>query len=226
MSHYIIKSQFWHDRVNVLKQRGLSPLTAIDIGANVGEWYEDFKSFFPHANVLSVEANPQFEEVLKSKNPNSKIMLLGREMNDDGVEFYINPETGNDVGASIYREATEWGSNAKPVILPMATLDSLNQRFDWIKIDVQGAEMDVLEGGGQTLQYAMIVELELSTMRYNQGAPLAGEVISWMWESGFELFDLTEHIYVEENEDGIHKLAQLNVLFLNRKYGHLLNITG
>ena len=116
MSHYIIKSQFWHDRVNVLKQRGLSPLTAIDIGANVGEWYQDFKQHFPHANVLSVEANPQFEEVLKSKNPNSKIMLLGREMNDDGVEFYINPETGNDVGTSIYREATEWGSNAKPVV--------------------------------------------------------------------------------------------------------------
>jgi hypothetical protein len=52
MSHYIIKSQFWHDRVNVLKKRGISPLTAIDIGANVGEWYKDFKQIFPHANVL------------------------------------------------------------------------------------------------------------------------------------------------------------------------------
>jgi hypothetical protein len=108
----------------------------------------------------------------------------------------------------------------------MVTLDSLEQRFDWIKADVQGAELDVLEGGEQTLQYAMVVELELSTMRYNQGAPLAGEVIRWMWESGFELFDLTEHIYVEENKDGIHKLAQLNVFFLNRKYGHLLDIKG
>jgi hypothetical protein len=142
------------------------------------------------------------------------------------VEFYINPDTGNDVGASIYKEATQWGNNSTPVILPMATLDSLNQRFDWIKVDVQGAEMDVLAGGKETLQHAMIVELELSTMRYNQGAPLAGEVITWMWRSGFELFDLTEHIYVEENEDGIHKLAQLNVLFLNRKYSHLLDIKG
>jgi len=225
MSHYVIKSHFGHDRILNLKQRGISPLTAVDIGANVGEWYEDFKSFFPHANVLSVEANPQFEAELTSKNPNSKIMLLGRE-NNDGVEFYINPETDNDVGASIYREATQWGNNSTPVILPMATLDSLTQRFDWIKVDVQGAEMDVLAGGKETLQHAMIVELELSTMRYNQGAPLAGEVITWMWRSGFELFDLTEHIYVEENEDGIHKLAQLNVLFLNRKYSHLLDIKG
>ena len=226
MSHYIIKSQFWHDRVNVLKKRGISPLTAIDIGANVGEWYKDFKQIFPHANVLSVEANPQFEAELKSVNPNSLITLMGRENNDMGVEFYINPDAGNDVGASIYREATTWGDKAMPTMMPMVTLDSLEQRFDWIKADVQGAELDVLEGGGMTLQYAMIVELELSTMRYNQGAPLAGEVIRWMWESGFELFDLTEHIYVEENKDGIHKLAQLNVFFLNRKYGHLLDIKG
>jgi 3'-phosphoadenosine 5'-phosphosulfate (PAPS) 3'-phosphatase len=90
MSHYIIKSQFWHDRVNVLKKRGISPLTAIDIGANVGEWYKDFKQHFPHANVLSVEANPQFEAELKSVNPNSLITLMGRENNDMGVEFYIN----------------------------------------------------------------------------------------------------------------------------------------
>jgi len=226
MSHYITRSQFWHDRVNVLKNRGISPLTAIDIGANVGEWYKDFKQIFPHANVLSVEANPQFEAELKSVNPNSLIALMGRENNDFGVEFYINPDTSNDVGASIYRETTTWGDRATSVMMPMVTLDSLEQRFDWIKVDVQGAELDVLMGGGRTLQYAMVVELELSTMRYNQGAPLAGEVISWMWESGFELFDLTEHMYVVENGDNIPKLAQLNVLFLNRKYGHLLDIKG
>lgn len=226
MSHYITRSQFWHDRVNVLKNRGISPLTAIDIGANVGEWYKDFKQIFPHANVLSVEANPQFEAELKSVNPSSLIALMGRENNDAGVEFYINPDTSNDVGASIYRETTTWGDRATSVMMPMVTLDSLEQRFDWIKVDVQGAELDVLMGGGRTLQYAMVVELELSTMRYNQGAPLAGEVISWMWESGFELFDLTEHMYVVENGDNIPKLAQLNVLFLNRKYGHLLDIKG
>lgn len=225
MSHKIYKSQFWDIRINTLKNRGLSPLTAIDIGANVGEWYEDFKRYFPNANVLSVEANPQLEAELKSRNPNSKIMLLGREMKD-GVEFYINPDTDNDVGASMYREATQWGNNATAINLPMATLDSLKKRFDWIKMDVQGAELDVLKGGLETLQHAMVVELELSVMKYNEGAPSASNIISWMWAKGFELLDITEHMYIEENEDGNHKLAQINVLFLNDKYGHLLDVIG
>jgi len=102
----------------------------------------------------------------------------------------------------------------------------LNQKFDWIKMDVQGAELDALKGGVKTLEKAMVVELELSLMKFNRNAPLASEVITWMYLNGFELFDLTEHIYVEENEDGIHKLMQLNVLFLNRNYHHLLDMKG
>lgn len=226
MSHFITKSNFWKPRVEELKKRGISPLTAIDIGANVGEWYRDFKEIFPNANVLSVEANPQFETELKSVNPNSLITLMGKENNSDGVEIYVNPDTNNDVGASIYREATQWGQNSKPIKMPMVTLDSLNKKFDWIKMDVQGAELDVLMGGVNTLAKAMIVELELSIMRYNEGAPIASEVISWLWMNGFELYDITEHMYIEENGDGVTKMMQLNVLFLNREYGHLLDVIG
>jgi hypothetical protein len=142
------------------------------------------------------------------------------------VEIYVNPDTDNDVGASIYRETTQWGMNAQPIKIPMVTLDSLDMRFDWIKMDVQGAELDVLKGGIETLSKAMIVELELSLMRYNEGAPLASEIITWMWLNGFEMFEVTEIMYLEENEDGNNKTFQMNVLFLNRDYGHLLDVIG
>ena len=111
-------------------------------------------------------------------------------------------------------------------MLPMITLDSLEQQYDWIKIDVQGAELDVLMGGIETMKQAIIIELELSVMRYNQNSPIASEVIHWMWESGFEMLDITEHIYIEENNDGVRKLAQFNALFLNDKYSHLLDVKG
>ena len=225
MSHAIYHSYFWDSRIEVLKNRGISPLTAIDIGANIGEWAVDFKRHFPNVNVLSVEANIQLEQQLKANNPNYLITLLGREIND-GVKFYINPGTDNDTGASIYRETTQWGNNAMEITLPMTTLDSLGKRFDWIKIDVQGAELDVLNGGYETMKHAMVIELELSVMQYNKNSPSASEVIHWMWESGFEMLDITEHIYIEENNDGVHKLAQFNALFLNNKYSHLLDIQG
>ena len=225
MSHQIYNSYFWDSRIEALKNRGISPLTAIDIGANIGEWAVDFKRHFPNANVLSVEENPQLEHQLKANNPNYLITLLGREINDK-VKFYINPGTDNDTGASIYRETTQWGNNAMEITLPMTTLDSLGKRFDWIKIDVQGAELDVLNGGYETMKHAMVIELELSVMQYNKNSPSVSEVIHWMWESGFEMLDITEHIYIEENNDGVHKLAQFNALFLNDKYSHLLDIQG
>jgi len=226
MSHVIKQTNFWKERIGHLKKRGISPLTAIDIGANVGQWYKTFSKMYPSANVLSVEANPQCEEELKSVNPNSLITLMGRENNDAGVEFYINPGNKTDVGASIYREATQWGDRAMGVTIPMRTLDSLNKQFDWIKMDVQGAELDVLKGGIETISRAVILELELGTMRFNSGSPMASEVIVWLWVNGFELFDLTEHMFIEENKDGVDKLVQLNCLFLNRRYEHLLDVTG
>lgn len=225
MSHRIYKSEFWEQKIQTLKDRGISPLTAIDIGANIGEWCVNFKSYFPNAEVLSIEANTQFESELKQNNPNYLISLMG-DSNKDGVEFYINPNTNNDVGGSIYKESTQWSNDSFPVKLPMITLDSLGKRFDWVKMDVQGAELDVLMGGINTILNSVIIELELSIMQYNQGAPSASEVISWLWGHGFELFDITEHIYIEENDDDIHKLAQINVLFLNSQYSHLLKITG
>ena len=226
MSHKIYNSYFWDDRIQTLKNRGISPLTAVDIGANVGQWCSNFKKHFPNADVLSVEANPQCEAELKSINPNYLITLLGREKNSDGVKFYINPDTNTDVGASIYRETTQWGNNAVEITLPMITLDSLDKRFDWIKLDVQGAELDVLMGGLETMKHAMVIELELSVMRYNENSPSASETISWMWNNGFELLDITEHIYIEENDDGVRKLAQFNALFLNDKYLHMMDIKG
>lgn len=225
MSHIIHGSKFFTDRLNRIKQRGISPLTAIDIGANTGQWYNEFSEVFPNTNILSIEANPNNEKQLKLNNPNSLITLMGRE-NNSNVDFYISNNTDNDVGASIYREATQYGNDSYSISLPMITLDSLNKRFDWIKLDVQGAELDVLESGLDTLHNAIIVELELSIMKYNHGAPLASEIISWMWNNGFEMYDITELAYIEENNDGIRKLVQTNTLFLNNKYSHLLEIKG
>ena len=223
MGHQIYNSKFLINRLETIKSRGIEIKTAIDIGANNGQWCSEFKSVFTNTEVLSIEAQQGCAELLSKTNPNYKICLMGRE-NNDGIKFYHTSH--DDVGASIYQESTQWGQNSQWTMLPMITLDSLEQQYDWIKIDVQGAELDVLMGGIETMKQAMVIELELSVMRYNENSPSASEVIHWMWESGFEMLDITEHIYMEENNDGVRKLAQFNALFLNDKYIHLLDVKG
>ena len=58
---------------------------------------------------------------------------------------------------------------------------------DLIKIDVQGAEIDVLKGATETLKSVTDLILEAQVVEYNKGAPLRDEVISYVESIGFKL---------------------------------------
>lgn len=58
---------------------------------------------------------------------------------------------------------------------------------DLIKIDAQGAELDILNGALQCLSHANDVILEAQTVNYNEGAPQADTVTAFMKDAGFRL---------------------------------------
>ena len=59
-----------------------------------------------------------------------------------------------------------------------------------VKMDVQGAELDVLKGMKKTLKTVKHLILELQNVEYNKGAPLRGEVIDWLESNGFKYVEL------------------------------------
>ena len=107
------------------------------------------------------------------------------------------------------------------VQLPMMTLDDLVERTGFpaptfIKLDVQGYELEVLKGSTKTLVGAEFVLLEVSISQYNEGSPLIDEVLAWMRNNGFvtyELWGLSRH------RDGT--LVQVDVLFI-KSNSHLI----
>jgi hypothetical protein len=56
-----------------------------------------------------------------------------------------------------------------------------------IKMDIQGAELDVLKGADMCLNHATDLILELQHTEYNKNAPSAKEVIEYLKEKGFQL---------------------------------------
>ena len=58
----------------------------------------------------------------------------------------------------------------------------LEDRFDLIKIDTQGSEIDIMMGGIELIKRANCVILEVSIIPYNTGAPSYMDVISFMNE--------------------------------------------
>jgi FkbM family methyltransferase len=78
--------------------------------------------------------------------------------------------------------------------LQTGTLDAELQRLgsigDFIKIDVQGYELEVLKGGQQAVSNSIGCELEVSFIEIYKNQPLFADIDQWMRARGFFLADL------------------------------------
>jgi FkbM family methyltransferase len=73
-------------------------------------------------------------------------------------------------------------------------LDDLTELppFDFIKLDVQGAELDVLEGGAETIRRTQVIEAEVEFVPLYKDQPLFGDVQSYLRKQGFLLHKLID----------------------------------
>jgi len=166
-----------------------TPNSILDIGANVGQFYDLCQQHFPKASVLSIEANILCYYALKKRNPNSIIKLLDKKQRIS--HFFLNKDNMLSTGSSIYRELTKFFDfeNSKCISLRTDTLDNIlpHQTFDLIKLDTQGSEIDILNGGKRILKRCKGIIIEVSHKPYNLGAPLSYEVVNFMLDNNFLL---------------------------------------
>ena len=207
--------------LNSLRAMGLQPRGILDIGAYEGSFAQMAKHFFPQAPVLMIEAQPGKEQMLKAvaaalPGVDYRMVLLGSE-NRTQAQFQLTNPAGNSSGSSLYAEQSGFARQA--LTLPMRTLDDVLAQsparlFDMLKLDVQGAELDVLRGAARTLAGIEVIITELSLLEYNKGAPLIGEVMARLDELGFALFDL---FAISRTSSG--GLLQADGIFLRRDSG-------
>jgi FkbM family methyltransferase len=158
-----------------------------------------------------VEANPSCEPYLRLLNQPYEIVALSDKQGY--ADLYVETINPIATGASLYKENTEWYDEGKYKTIKVSTktLDSCNyfnnEPIDLIKIDTQGAELDILNGGQETLKRTQYALVETSLAEYNQSAPMIDEIVDKMNECGFHITDIIEyHIY-----NGL--IFQLDILF-------------
>ena len=163
--------------------------TVLDIGAHKGKWTQKFKEHFPNVKALMIEANTDHIEELTRTGPYITA-LVGK--NNEEVDYYICDDKENNQGNGIYKENTN--VPFKSIKRKTVTLDSLlpGQKFDLIKMDVQGAELDIIQGSPGFIYNAKYLWLELQSHNYNIGAPSAGKVIGYLNQIGFEIMTMDE----------------------------------
>ena len=124
---------------------------AFDIGANVGEWTLYLCEYFD--NVVAVEPDARAFSELNLAAPQNSVLFQAAASHSIGeLPFYRRPSA---LQSSLLARHPIGGGDqaAAPVVdvqsIRTITIDSLAARYgapDFIKIDVEGAEADVLQG--------------------------------------------------------------------------------
>ena len=161
---------------------------AVDIGANIGNHSIFFSDYFK--NVICFEANPRTFDVLSL---NAKL-----RNNISCHNFAISRSSGlgtlkirptNMGSASLYDEGA-----STVMDVPLERLDAFQDgigEVSLIKIDVEGAELDVLIGGEGVIKTKMpIILLEQASTEINNGTSASIDLLK---SFGYNKFLVTEN---------------------------------
>lgn len=197
---------------------GFVPTTVIDVGAAWGEWSRECAWVFPDARYLLIEPLVEYRDSLErvaAALPHAVHVPHVVSATPGTVTFHVHPDL---TGSSLYKEGDDPHVNGALRTLSATTLDVLmrEQVIEGpclLKIDVQGAELDVLRGGEALLQKTEYVILETSLFASYDNVPLFHQVIAFMAARGFVPYDILGLLY--RPLDGA--LCQADVCFVKEK---------
>jgi len=182
------------------------------------------KSILQHAKLLDVKAFEPFDadnRVVGNEDFNSIEIYpyaIGAEDKDD-VTFHV---TKKSACSSLLEPLDSYGSALlsekfrvlRTIKVPVRRLDTLfNTGFDLLKIDAQGAGIDVLKGADKILRTTKVVVVELEFIPLYKDQQLYHEGVSYMNSMGFQVYKIP----------AIHSLGKLgytycDVIFVNERY--------
>jgi FkbM family methyltransferase len=149
-----------------------SATRVMDVGANVGQFAFTLKTFFPHVTVVSFEPNPDAFALLHentAQHSGWRALPFGLARTAQSSDFYV--VEGKSAQGSLYAENATLdllGGASKTIQVRLeqltdATLAAydLASEYDFVKIDVEGFELDVLASLDRVRWRYLYLELSL-----------------------------------------------------------------
>ena len=190
----------------------------IDVGAHHGETTMPFAAARPDLIVYAFEPNPVAAHWMMGRLRNYVVLPMAVALEDGVAEFKVAAyEQSSSLLAIDDEVARNWtGGDGKFEILktnkvPTMRLDTFLDgmkidKVDFLKVDAQGSDLDVVKSAGARLADVRRVQLEVATGgSLYQGAASRADVIAFMEGSGFRL---------QSREDESHGQEE-NLTFVN-----------
>jgi FkbM family methyltransferase len=194
------------------RRLGFSPNVVFDVGVGPGtpELYEAF----PDARLVLVEPLEEwrrnFEWVERQRPTDTVIAAAGSAPGEVEILVHRAPWCSSILGG-LGEERAEGTRRSVPVV----RLDDIAAERDLVgpfvvKVDVEGAELEVLSGALDVLLATELVLMEVSLFEFVHGAPQFHDVVAWMHDHGFAVADL----YDAHNRLLDGALGRLDVAFV------------
>jgi FkbM family methyltransferase len=172
-----------------LQKQGFNPSVIADVGAYRGEFALMCLEVWPQARIVCFEPLPHMIAALHALSETLPIRVypvaLGAKSAPQ-VCLYC-AETASSL-------LPEHHATHPSVSCEQRTLDEAMSDYghscDFLKLDVQGYELEVLKGGKASLQEIKAVLAEVNLLDIYKGVPLATELVAWLNARGFVPFDI------------------------------------
>jgi len=153
--------------LDFLSRHNIKTPIVLDVGANIGNYSEAIRSLAPEAKIFAFEPSSFARQILEKRFSDDNLVevvpfALGRK-NSREILWSDNP--GSGLASLTRRRLDHYGIDLnESEIVEVCTLDSWveaqNIYPNFIKLDVEGHELDVLLGGVKTLESVEVVQFE------------------------------------------------------------------
>lgn len=205
----------------------------VDVGAFEGYYALAAAQSYPNAQIIAIEPSLKNKTILEANvgKHAGRVKIVHSAVSDSSGLGILNI-TSTGAANSLYQQTAEHSRQNPHVTqvdtehVPIMTLDALmaahshsgTKQIDVLKIDVEGAEINVLRGGLESLKRTRFAIIEISLARdesiENQ---MIFPIFEIMNNSKFSLYSLID-LYPFEKPEAHLGIAQFDVVFKNTSF--------